>query len=101
MNQMQQMLMQAQKLQREMEKAHEELAKKEFHVAKAGMVEITVLGNKTIKAISIDKEALAPENKELLETTIKMALDEAFAQVNAESEAIDERITGRKGVFPY
>ena len=48
MNQMQQMLMQAQKMQREMAKANAALDEKEFKVSKNGMVELTITGNNTI-----------------------------------------------------
>jgi DNA-binding protein YbaB len=48
---MQQMMAQAQKMQRELRKAQAELAAKEFKVTKGGAVTVTVLGNKEIKAI--------------------------------------------------
>ena len=55
---MQQMMAQAQRMQRELRKAQAELAQKEFKVAKGGAVTVTVLGNKEIKAIEIDNDAL-------------------------------------------
>ena len=51
---MQQMMAQAQKMQRELKKAMAALAEKEFVVSKGGAVTVTVLGNKEVKAIDID-----------------------------------------------
>ena len=98
MNQMQQMLMQANRMQRELTKAHEELEKKSFEAEKAGMVKITVLGSKAIEKIEIAQEALDPESKEMLEEAITMAYNEALEKIKAEADAIDERITGKSGL---
>ena len=101
MNQMQQMLMQAQKMQREMAKANAALDEKEFKVSKNGMVELTITGNNTIKALDIDADALDPENNEMLEEAIKMAFEEALKQIAEERAEIEEKITGRAGGFGF
>lgn len=98
MNQMQQMFMQAQKMQREFTKAKEELASKEFKVAKAGMVEVVVKGDDTVSSITIDKDALDPSNAELLQDTIVMAINEGLEEVKKASEEIEQKITGRTGL---
>ncbi len=98
MNPMQQMLMQAQKMQRELAKAKEALAEKEFKVSKAGMVEVTIKGDGTVASISLDKDALDPDNAEMLQDTIKMAINEGLEKVSQESDAIEEKITGRTGL---
>ena len=56
MNPMQQMVMQMQKAQRELQKAHAELEVKEFKTNKAGLVDITVLGSKEIVSIKIEAD---------------------------------------------
>ena len=94
---MQQMIAQAQKMQRELNKAMAELAKKEFKVSKGGAVTVIVLGSKEIKSIDIDKDAFDPENKEMVEEMIALAVNEAIAQIEKEAEEINERITGRSG----
>ncbi|HBS02571.1 MAG TPA: nucleoid-associated protein, YbaB/EbfC family [Firmicutes bacterium] len=99
MNQMQQMIQQAQRMQRELQKAHAELESKEFKVEKNGMVEAIVLGNRSIKSLRIDKDALDPENKEMLEEAIVLALNDAFEQINKANEEIEEKITGQRGLF--
>lgn len=91
MNQMQQMIMQAQRMQREMKKAQDALEQKEFVVEKGGMVKMTVLGNRSVKSVEIDKDALDPENADLLCETIAMAVNEAMEEIQKESDAIQEK----------
>ena len=94
---MQQMLAQAQKMQRELQKAMNELKEKEFVINKNGMVIVTVTGNKEVKSIDIDNDAMDVDNKDIVQESIVLALNEAFAKIDAEAEAINERITGRAG----
>ena len=75
--------------------------KKEFSVSKAGLVEIVVLGDKTIKSINIEEDGFESDNKEMIEELIISGLNELFEQIDAESEAINERITGRSGGFGF
>ena len=98
---MQQMMAQAQKMQRELRKAQAELEAKEFVISKGGAVTVTVLGNKEIKAINIDADAFDADNKEMVEEMIAMAINEAFEKIDEESEAINERITGQRGGFGF
>lgn len=94
---MQQMVAQAQKMQRELRKAQAELAQKEFVVAKGGAVTVTVLGSREIKSIKIEADAFDADNKEMIEDMIALAINEAMEKIEAESEEINERITGQSG----
>ena len=98
---MQQMMMQAQKMQRELQKAQAELATKEFTASKAGLVTVTVLGSKEIKSVVIDEDGFDPENKEMIEELVVSAINELFEKIDEENEAIQERITGRSGGFGF
>ena len=98
---MQQMMAQAQKMQRELKKAMAELAEKEFVVSKGGAVTVTVLGSKEIKSINIEVDAFDADNKEMVEDMIALAINEALEKIEAESEAINERITGQPGGFGF
>ena len=98
---MQQMMIQAQKMQRELQKAQKALAEKEFTVNKAGLVEIVVFGNKTIKSINIEQDGFEEDNKEMVEELIVSGLNELFEQIDKESDEINERITGRSGGFGF
>lgn len=91
------MLAQAQKMQRELQKAMNELKEKEFVINKNGMVVVTVTGNKEVKSIDIDNDAMDVDNKDMVQESIVLALNEAFEKIDAEAEAINERITGRAG----
>jgi len=89
---MQQLMAQAQKMQRELSKAKAQLAEQEFSVNKAGVVTVTVKGDKTILKIDIDKDAL--EDKEMVEEMIVMALNEVFDKIDDANDAIEEKVTG-------
>ena len=97
----QQMMMQAQKLKRELEKAEKELKAKEFTVSKGGAVTITMLGSKQLVSIEIDKDALDPDNKEMIEDLIKMGINELVQTIDEEEERINSALTGQKGGLPF
>ena len=101
MNQMQQMIMQMQKAQRELQKAHAELEAKEFRINKAGLVEIVVLGSKEIVSINVEEDGFEADNKEMIEDMIKDGLNELFAQIDEESQKIDEKVAGKTGGFGF
>ena len=75
---MQNMIRQAQKMQAEMEKKNEELASTELVGASGGgMVEIVITGKNIIKAVRIKKEAVDPDDIEMLEDLIMAAIKDA------------------------
>lgn len=94
---MQQMLMQAQKMQRELAKAQAQLAEKEFTVSKGGAVTVVLKGDKTVVSVSVDEDAFDKDNKEMVEEMVVLAINEAQEKIDEESEAINEKITGRPG----
>lgn len=96
---MQQMIIQAQKMQRELQKKQAELQQKEFTISKGGAVTVVVKGDKTIQSIDIDKDALDPDNKEMIEELIALAINEAVEQIRAAETAINEQVTGGAGMF--
>ena len=96
---MQQMLIQAQKMQREMQKKQKELEEKEFTISKGGAVTVVVKGDKTVKSIAIDKDALDPDNKEMVEELVALAINEAIEQIKAAEAAISESVTGNGPLF--
>ena len=94
---MQQMIAQAQKMQRELQKEQAKLAEQEFEVTKGGAVTVVVKGDKTVVSVKVDEDAFDKDNKEMVEEMIVLAINEAQEKIDAESEAINERITGRAG----
>ncbi len=93
------MMIQAQKMQRELNKALAELAKQEFSVNKSGAVTITMMGDGSLKSIEIDEDAFDPENKEMIQDLIVMGINELQEKVEEAKEEVNERITGNRGGF--
>jgi nucleoid-associated protein EbfC len=76
---MNQILKQAQQMQEEMAKAQEEL-KSEVVEASAGggMVTVKVTGDLELREVTIDREAVDPEDVELLQDMVLAAVNEAL-----------------------
>jgi hypothetical protein len=76
---MQQLLQQAQKMQQEMLAAQESL-KDEIVEASAGggMVTVQVTGDLHVKSITIDPQAIDPEDAELLQDMVLAAVNEGL-----------------------
>lgn len=69
------MLQQAQKLQSQMAEMQSKIANMEVEGSSGGgMVKVTVTGDNTVKAISIDPKIINAEEKEMLEDLIVAAL---------------------------
>lgn len=92
---MKKMMKQAQKMQRDAAAAQEEIAAMEFTAAAGGgMVEATVTGSGSLKALSISPAALDPEDVEMLEDTIVAAVNEALREAADASNAKMSSIMG-------
>ena len=98
---MQQMMAQAQKMQRELQKAMRELEAKEFTFSKGGAVTVKMYGSGQVISVNIDEDAFDKDNKEMVENLIVMAINEGLEAIETEKEAINERITGQKGGFGF
>lgn len=86
---MQALMQQAQKMQREMEKAQKDLEAKEFEIVSAGGgIKVTITGSKVLKNIEIDEDIIDPEEKEMLQDMIVVAINEAINKVLSEEQKI-------------
>ena len=86
---MQQLMQQAQRMQREMEKAQKDLEAKEFEIISAGGgIKVTITGSKVVKNIEIDEDIIDPEEKEMLQDMIVVAINEAINKVLSEEQKI-------------
>ena len=94
---MQQMMIQAQRMQRELKKALEELSKQEFSVNKSGAVTIVMMGDGSLKSVEIDNDAFDAENKDMVQDLIVMGVNELKEKIETAKEEINERITGSRG----
>ena len=89
---MQALMQQAQKMQREMEKAQKDLEAKEFEIVSAGGgIKVIITGAKEIKSIELDKDIVDPEDKEMLQDMIVVAINEAISKVVSEEQKIVAR----------
>ena len=91
---MQQLLAQAQKAQRELNKAQQALQEKEFEASANGGVTIKMNGKREILDLQIDSDLLDPSSKDMLQDMIKVALNNVLSQIEKESDAINEKVTG-------
>lgn len=94
-NNMNNMLKQAQRMQRQIEESQKELETKEF-TAKAGggAVEVTVTGKKEIVSVKLSEEAVDPEDIETLQDMIVAATNEALKLANQANEESLGKMTG-------
>lgn len=81
------MMAQAKKMQADMEKAQKELASAEFKVEKQGIT-VVMMGNRKLKSVSINEILIDPEDKELLEDMVVIAINEANELVSAAEEKL-------------
>lgn len=86
-NNMNAMLKQAQKMQADMAALQEDLENREYTASSGGgMVSVTVDGKHLIKNISINPDAIDPEDNEMLEDLITVAVNEAIENAIKTSE---------------
>ncbi len=96
---MNQLMKQAQRMQRQMEEAQAQLEETETTgTAGGGVVEVTVSGKKEITKIHIDPEAVDPEDVEMLEDLVMAAANEALRKVDEISQASMSKFTGGLGL---
>ena len=94
MNQMQ-MIKQAQKMQQEMLKMQEEMEAKTYEASSGGgVVTAVVNGQHELKSITINPEAVDPDDVEMLQDMVVAAVNEAMRKAAEEQAASMSRITG-------
>ena len=92
------LMKQAQKMQRQMEETTKELEEKEITAsAGGGAVSVTVSGKKEVTKVKIDPEAVDTDVIEMLEDMIMAAANEALRQIDELSQASMAKITGGLG----
>lgn len=81
------MIKQAQRLQRQMEEQQKVLAETEFTgSAGGGAVSVVLTGLREMQKVSINPEVCDPEDTETLEEMIVLAYNDAVAKINAQTE---------------
>ena len=89
------MMKQAQKMQQDLLKMQEEMEEKEYPAAAGGgMVTATVNGKHEVKALSINPEAVDPEDVEMLQDMVIAAVNEAMRTADSEAAQTMSKLTG-------
>ena len=96
------LMKQAQKMQRQMEEAQKDLEDKEVTAtAGGGAVEVTVTGKKEIKTIKLSEEVVDPDDIEMLEDLIVAAVNEAMRKMDELTAQTMSKFTGAAGGYPF
>ena len=93
------MMKQAQKLQKDMMNAKKQIDEMTF-TSKKEFVEIVVSGDREVKSVKINKENLDGEDIEMLEDLILVCVNDAMDQIEAVTEQKMGKFThGMSGLF--
>ncbi len=99
------MMKQAKRMQRQMEEKTKELEEKEWEASSGGgAVTVKVSGQKEIISVKLDPEVVDPDDIEMLEDLIVAAANEALRNMEEESSELMSEITGGLGGlggFPF
>ena len=96
---MQQLMMRAQRMQQDVQRAQAELAEREFTASSGGgMVTVTVNGGKDVKSIVINPACVDPEDVEMLQDLVLSAVNEALRTATQTIETEINKITGGLGL---
>ena len=97
------LMKQAQRMQRQMEEGQKELETKEFTAsAGGGAVEVTVSGKKEVVRVKLSEEVVDPDDIEMLQDLIVAATNEALRQAEEANAALMSKMTGGfGGGFPF
>ena len=88
------MLKQAQRMQRQMEEKQAELEEKEYTAAAGGgAVEATVTGKKQLTKLTISPDAVDPDDVETLQDMVIIAVNGALSQAEEESDMLMRNIS--------
>ena len=83
------LMKQAQRMQRQMEEKQKELEEKEYTASSGGgAVEATVTGKKLLTKLTISPDAVDPDDVEMLQDMIIAAVNEAVNKAESESDEL-------------
>ena len=89
------LMKQAQKMQRQMEENQKALEEKEFTAAAGGgAVEVTVSGKREVTKVKLAEEVVDPDDIEMLEDMVAAAINATVKQVDETAEAEMGKLTG-------
>lgn len=89
------LLAQAQKMERELKKSQEELEAALFEgSASNGLVKITLKGNNEVVEVNIDESIINKEDKEMIQDLIMIAFNDAMNKLESKREEKLSQSTG-------
>ena len=92
------LMKQAQRMQRQVEETTKELEEKEYSAsAGGGAVTVTVSGKKEVLSVMLAEEVVDPDDIEMLQDLIVAATNEALRKMEEESQAAMSKLTGGLG----
>ena len=95
MKQVQKMQKQMEENQKQMVESQKELEEKEFSAtAGGGAVEVTVSGKKLVTKVTLDPDAVDPDDVEMLEDLIMAAVNEAMKKVDTATDEMMDKFSG-------
>ncbi len=93
------LMQQAKKMQKNMAKKQEEFNAKEFTLNNQG-IEIKMTGEKKVISINIDNDLIDPEDKEMLFDLLQITINKLMEQIDAAlSESMPQQAAGMPGLF--
>ena len=96
---MQAMLKQAQKMQKDMQKTQDEINNTEF-TGKSELVLVKMMGDRNVKEIKITADELEKDDIEVLEDMILIAVNDALKQIDkVTEEKMGSYTKGMPGLF--
>ena len=92
------LMKQAQRMQRQMEEKTKEMEDKEFEAtAGGGAVTVKVSGKREILSVKLSEEVVDPDDIEMLEDLIVAATNEALRKMDEENSQMMQQLTGGLG----
>lgn len=92
------MMQQAQKVQKDMMKTKNEIDEMTF-ISKQSMVEVEMKGNKKISKVKILVDSIEKDDIEMLEDMIMLAVNENVGAIDKETEKKLGKFSGAAGLF--
>ncbi len=87
-NNMNELMKKAQKMQQELMKSQAELEKKEYQGSAGGdMVKVVVSGSMQVKSVKLDPEVVSKDDVEMLEDLLTAAVNQALAKAKEDSSS--------------
>ena len=93
---MQAIMAQAQRMQKDLMKKKDELNKMEFN-GNSELVDVVMMGDKKLKSVKIKLDNLSDDDKEVIEDMIVIAINDAITKIEKETENVMGPLSGSLG----